>query len=214
MEVEEGREAIVRYAGRMETDGLAVATSGNLSVRCGDLVVITPSGVPYASLEPRLLPVCDRAGVVVDGDMVPSSELPMHLGVYASTGCAAIVHPHSVYATVLSVLVDELPPTHYLVAALGGSVRVARYQTYGSDELAEAVVEALGDRTAALMAHHGSITIGDTLDMAYDRARWLEWLCHVHYLASQGGTPPRLPDSEISRVTDRMRTYGQPVQDN
>lgn len=209
MDVEEARRAIVRSARTMESDGLTVATSGNLSVRCGDLVVITPSGVPYPSLEPSMVPVCDAGGDVVEGDLAPSSELPMHLAVYEATGCGAIVHPHSVHATVLSVLVDELPPVHYLVAALGGGVRVARYETYGTDELAEAVVEALGDRTAALMAHHGSITIGHTLDVAYQRARWLEWLCEVYYLASRGGTPSLLSDGEISRVQDRMRSYGQ-----
>jgi L-fuculose-phosphate aldolase len=210
MGLDEARASVVRHAQRMESDGLTVATSGNLSVRCGDMIAITPSGVDYGSLDVESVPVCALDGTVVEGGLAPSSELPMHLAVYESTGCGAVVHPHSLYATVLSTLVEELPPIHYLLALFGGRVRVARYETYGTRALASSVRAALEGRSGALLASHGSITVGGTLDEAYTKARYLEWLCQVYYLANQAGSPAILPDEEIQRVMTKIAHYGQP----
>lgn len=209
MELQQARAAVVAHAQRMEADGLTVATSGNLSVRVGDRIAITPSGVDYEALRPELVAVTDLDGTPVDGALHASSELPMHLAAYRLAGVGAVVHPHSLYATVLSTLLDELPPIHYMVALLGGRVRVAAYATYGTEELAGSMRVALEGRTAALLANHGSITVGASLEQAYTRARYLEWAAQVHYLAMAAGRPRLLDDAEIERVAGRLASYGQ-----
>lgn len=209
MRLDEARAEVVRHAQRMEADGLTVSTSGNLSVRVGDRVTITPSGVDYDRLTPELVCVCSLSGELVDGPLQPSSELPMHLALYELPGVGAVVHPHSRYATVLSTLVDELPPIHYLIALFGGRVPVVPYAPYGSVELARGVREALAARSGALLANHGSVTVGESLEAAYRRARYLEWLAEVHYLATLGGSPRVLDDAEIERVGARIAHYGQ-----
>jgi L-fuculose-phosphate aldolase len=205
----EQRAAVVRYARRMAGDGLVVGTSGNLSVRSGDLLAVTPSGVDYDELTPETVCVCDLSGALVAGPLQPTSELPMHLAVYRHTGHRAVVHTHSTAATAVSMLVDELPSVHYLVALFGGPVRVARYATYGTRELAEHMVKALCGRTGCLLANHGTVTVGDDLASAYRLSRYLEWLCEVWLRARSAGTPRVLPLSEIQRVVDNLATYGQ-----
>ncbi len=132
----------------------------------------------------------------------------MHLAVYAGTGAGAIVHTHSTAATVLSTLVDEVPPVHYLIAMFGGAVRVASYATYGTPELAAVMTEALRDRTACLLANHGAVTYAATLEAAYSQAVYLEWICEVYLRASAAGRPRLLADSEIEVVRRKLGTYG------
>lgn len=203
---------LVATARRTVADGLVVGTSGNVSVRVGDAVLVTPSGVPYDRLGPHEVCAVDPAGRRLAGDRTPTSELPMHLAVYAATDARAVVHTHAVHATAVSTLVDELPAVHYMTAALGGPVRVAPYATYGSDELAGHALAALRDRTGCLLRNHGTLVHGRTLDQAYDRTAQLEWMCRVWLAASAvpGRTPALLPREELDRVADRLRGYGQP----
>ena len=210
-DVENARRDIVAYASRLRPDGLVTGTSGNLSIRVGDVVAITPTGVDYDDLTPEMIPLIDLAGRPVEGDLLPSSELPMHLAIYCRTSARAIVHTHSPYATVLSTLVDELPPVHYLLAQLGGRVRVAPYATYGSEELAQNMIDALNGRAAVILQNHGTITIGGTLAQAYDRSITLEWLSALYYRARLAGKPHLLGDAEIDRVADKLASYGQPA---
>ncbi|MCF6526289.1 class II aldolase/adducin family protein [Streptomyces sp. JJ36] len=208
----EAWSAVVRTARRTVADGLVVGTSGNVSARVDDTVLVTPTGVSYDRLGPDDLCAVDLAGRPVAGTLRPTSELPLHLAVYASTGARAVVHTHAVHATAVSTLVDELPAVHYLTAALGGPVRVAPYATYGSEELAWHVRTALRDRTGCLLANHGAVTCGTSLDQAYERAAQLEWMCRVWLAASSvpGRTPALLPTAELDRVTAKLRGYGQP----
>ena len=204
------RAAVVATCRRMVADRLVVGTAGNLSVRAGDLVAVTPTGLPYGALTP------DRVGVHrVDGGapvqarLAPTSELPLHLAVYAATGAAAVVHTHSVAATALSCLVDAVPAVHYYAAMFGGPVPVAPYATYGSAELAAHAAAALAGRTGCLLANHGAVTVGASLDQAYDRAVYLEWLCEVALRVVSSGLPPRLLDAaELDRVAARLAGYG------
>ena len=137
MLLEREREEIVRACGKLAAAGLVVGTAGNVSVRVGDLVAVTPSGVDYAELAAGDVGVHRLDGTPVEAPLAPTSELPLHLAVYdAYTGAGAIVHTHSVAATATSTLADELPTIHYYVAMFGGTVRVAPYATYGTDELA------------------------------------------------------------------------------
>jgi L-fuculose-phosphate aldolase len=203
------RAELVDYSVRMLADELTVHTSGNLSVRRGDLLAITPSGIPYPELTPERICVVDLDGYPVDGELRPSSELPMHLAIYRATDAAAVVHTHPLYGTALSVLIEELPPIHYLIALLGGPVRVAPYARYGSTELAEAAVLAMADRYAVLMRNHGATTHGATLAVAYQRSLYLEWLCRLYHQARMLGEPRLLSAAELAEATDQLGGYGQ-----
>ncbi|MFJ2717588.1 class II aldolase/adducin family protein [Streptomyces sp. NPDC087437] len=206
--------ALVATARRTVSDGLVVGTSGNVSVRVGDTVLVTPSGVPYDRLTDD-----DVTGVGLDGrqtlgTLVPTSELPMHLVVYRSTEAGAVVHTHAVHATAVSTLVTELPLIHYMAGALGGPVRVAPYATYGTEELAGNMLRALDGRTGCLLRNHGTVTYGTTLEQAYDRTAQLEWMCRVWLAASSvpGLTPALLTPEQLAEAGERLRTYGQPGQ--
>ena len=212
------RAQVAGYCRRMRADRLAVGTSGNISVRSGDLLAVSPSGLDYDRLTAAAVGV-HRAddGAVVEAERAPTTELPMHLAIYRHIGAGAIVHTHSTAATAVSTLVDELPSILYLIAMFGGSVRVAGYATYGTDELAGKVTAALTGRTGCLLANHGAVTIGDTLDQAYRRTEYLEWLCEVWLRASMpgagagaaAGTPRLLPPDEIDRVAAKLADYGR-----
>ncbi|MFD4508998.1 class II aldolase/adducin family protein [Streptomyces sp. NPDC058457] len=202
---------LVATARRTVSDGLVVGTSGNVTVRVGDTVLVTPSGVPYDRLTPDDVTGVDLSGRQVLGTLVPTSELPMHLAIYDSTDAGAVVHTHAVHATAVSTLVPELPAIHYMSAALGGAVRVAPYATYGSDELAENMLRALTDRSGCLLQNHGTITYGTTLTQAYDRTAQLEWMCRLWLTASSvpGLTPSLLSPEQITEAGERLRGYGQ-----
>ncbi|MGW7258118.1 class II aldolase/adducin family protein [Streptomyces sp. NPDC054834] len=207
-------EALVATARRTVADGLVVGTSGNVSVRVGDTVLVTPSGVPYDRLTPHDVTGVDLTGRQVLGSLVPTSELPMHLAVYRTTDAAAVgavVHTHAVHATAVSTLVTELPAVHYMSCALGGPVRVAPYATYGTEELAENMLRALVDRSGCLLQNHGTITYGTTLDQAYDRTAQLEWMCRLWLTASSvpGLTPSLLTPEQLAAVGEKLRGYGQ-----
>ncbi|MFI0155376.1 class II aldolase/adducin family protein [Streptomyces lydicus] len=202
---------LVDTARRTVVDGLVVGTSGNVSRRLKDLVLVTPSGVPYDRLGPGDLTAVDLNGAQIIGSLRPTSELPMHLAVYRSTPATAVVHTHAPYATAVSTLVAELPPVHYMAAALGGPVRVAPYALYGSDELAAHLLEALRDRTGALLQNHGTVAYGDSLDQALDRTAQLEWMCRVWLTAVSvpGGTPRLLSADQLEAAGARLAGYGQ-----
>ncbi|ONK15265.1 class II aldolase/adducin family protein [Streptomyces sp. MP131-18] len=207
----EAWQELLARARQTVTDGLVVGTSGNLSVRVGDAVLVTPSGVPYDRLRARDLLAVDLAGRRIAGSLTPTSELPMHLAVYRTTQARAVVHTHAVHATAVSTLVDELPAVHYMTAALGGPVRVAPYATYGSDELAAHMLTALRDRSGCLLRNHGTVVHGSSLRQAYDNTAQLEWMCRVWLAAASvpGHTPALLSPEELARVAERFRGYGQ-----
>ncbi|MGK5692681.1 class II aldolase/adducin family protein [Streptomyces sp. URMC 128] len=204
-------EELVTTARRTVSDGLVVGTSGNVSVRVGDTVLVTPSGVPYDRLEPDDVTGVDLDGRQVLGTLVPTSELPMHLAVYRTTGARAVVHTHAVHATAVSTLVSELPLIHYMAAALGGPVRVAPYATYGTAELAENMLHALADRSGCLLQNHGTVTHGASLGQAYDRTAQLEWMCRLWLTAASvpGLSPSLLSGEQLAEVQERLRGYGQ-----
>jgi L-fuculose-phosphate aldolase len=207
----DARAAVVTTCQELSRSGLVVGTAGNVSVREGDLVAVSPSGLRYADLTPALVGVHALDGSPVEAPLAPSSELPLHLAIYAARPEAgAVVHTHSLAATALSTLADEIPAVHYYVAMFGGStVPVAAYATYGTDELAGNVVHALRDRTGCLMGNHGAVTIGPDLRTAQEKSAYLEWLCEVYLRASSAGTPRILTDAEIATVIAKMAGYGQ-----
>jgi L-fuculose-phosphate aldolase len=204
------REAIVTTCQELSRAGLLVGTAGNVSVREGDLVAVTPSGVRYDQLTPELVGVHRLDGVAIESPLAPTSELPLHLRIYIErTEVTAIVHTHSPAATALSTVVDEVPAVHYYMAMFGGPVPVARYATYGTPELASNVVNALHDRTACLMSNHGAVTVGPDLVTAHEKSVYLEWLCDVYLRARAAGTPRLLSPEQVTAVAAKLAGYGQ-----
>ena len=204
---------LVSYSARLLDDGLAVGSAGNMSVRAGDLVAITPSGISYAEMRPE-----DVCLVAMDGTQpgegnleIPSSETPMHLAIYAVTQAGAVVHTHSSEVIALSAAREELPAIHYAITGLGGPVRVAPYVRFGSAGLASSAVTALDGRSAVILRNHGAVTYGRDLAQAYDRALLLEWLARTYRLALSYGEPAILSAAELDEVTaeSRRRRYGE-----
>ncbi|MFF7839384.1 class II aldolase/adducin family protein [Streptomyces ossamyceticus] len=206
-------DELVATARRTVADGLVVGTSGNVSVRVGDTVLVTPTGVPYDRLTPDDVTGVDLAGRQTLGTLRPTSELPMHLAIHTTTDARAVVHTHAVHATAVSTLVGELPLIHYMSGALGGPVRVAPYATYGTPELADNMLRALTGRTACLLQNHGTIAYGRSLSEAFDRTAQLEWMCRVWLTASSvpGLTPHLLTPDQLAEAGERLRGYGQPT---
>ena len=199
------REAIVTTCQELSRAGLVVGTAGNVSVRDGDLVAVTPSGVRYATLTPDLVGVHRLDGSPVEAPLAPTSELALHLAVYAARPEAgAVVHTHSPAATALSALVEEVPAVHYYTELFGGPPRVAPYATYGTEELARNVVDALRDRTGCLMGNHGAVTLGPDLATAHEKSGYLEWLCDVYLRAASAGRPRLLSPAQLAVVAGKM----------
>jgi L-fuculose-phosphate aldolase len=194
------RDDVAAAARRLAHEGLLVGTAGNVSARVGDLVGVTASGVVLAGCRAEDVTVVTPAGELVEGELRPTSELALHLGVYAETGTAAVVHTHAPWSTAVACVLEELPVVHYQQLLLGGAIRVAPYATFGSPELAASVREALDGRQAALMGNHGSVAIGASLDAAVENALLLEWLAALHHRASALGTPRELTAEEQEDV--------------
>ena len=214
--LEREREQVAAASRRLADEGLVLGTAGNLSARDGEQVAITPTGATLSELEPEQVTVVDLNGKVLDGQLEPSSELDLHLGVYRRYQPAAVVHTHAPMATALSCVLEELPCVHYQMLLLGGTVRVARYATFGTPELAESVIDALEDRTAALMANHGAIASGADLEAAVEASLLLEWACTVYWRASMLGSPSVLDEEQQQAVVTAAveRRYGttRPVE--
>jgi L-fuculose-phosphate aldolase len=209
------RASLVAFGRQLVDDGLVDGMSGNLSIRAGGLVAITPSGVAYSGLQPSGICLVRLAGGGRVGRGRPSTETPMHLAVYQATDAAAIVHTHSPFVVALSTVLDELPAVHYAMAGLGGPVRVAPYARFGTGELAASAVAGLAGRTAVILANHGALAYGASLSQAYDRARTLEWLARVYWYARQAGQPRTLTVAQLDEVRDTILQigYGEPHQD-
>lgn len=192
------------------TTGLIVGTSGNVSIRVGEHVAITPSGRDYRTLTPADIAVVNLKGEVIEGNSLPSSETPLHMAVYDSNpDVTAIVHAHSIYATAISTVLDQLPTIHYQMVELGGSVQVAPYRTFGTAELAEVTSKALQGRSAVIMKNHGSLTTGDSLDKALSRCVTLEWCSKVYLRAMSVGSPNILSDKEMELAKNQMESFEQ-----
>ena len=204
--------AEVANAGRqLAASGLVTGPAGNVSARAGELVAVTPTGGRLATLHAGEVVLVDLDGALVDAPLAPTSELPLHLAVYRRFAAGAVVHTHPPMATAVACVADELPCIHYGLLALGGNVRVAGYATFGTDDLAERVLDALEGRTAALMASHGAVTYGADLQAAIDATELLEWACSVYVHARACGTPRVLAEDERRAVADALdaRGYGR-----
>src|SRR5687768_3077659 len=168
--LEAEREQVAAVSRRLAAEGLVLGTAGNVSARGGEEVAITPTGAVLATLEPEQVTVVDMDGAHVDGELAPTSELDLHLGVYRRYDAGAVVHTHAPMATALSCVLDEVPCVHYGMLQFGGAVPVAPYATFGTPELARSVCDALEGCRAALMANHGAIVYGTDAGEALELA--------------------------------------------
>lgn len=210
----DARHALVDAAVRLDDAGLNHNASGNLSIRVGDDVLVTPSGIPAHRVTPDDLVLVDLDGRAVhERHRVPTSEWRLHTAVMRRRlDVHAIVHTHSPEATAAASLGVPIPAVHYVVARFATTeLRCAPYATFGTDELATHVVDTLGEHaTACLMANHGAITVAADLRTAVALALDVEWFCGVFRRATALGDPDVLDAAEIERVAERFRSYGQP----
>jgi L-fuculose-phosphate aldolase len=206
------RELVAAAARRLADEGLVLGTAGNVSARSGQLVAVTPTGAVLERVVADDVAVVDLDGTQVDGGLAPTSELGLHLGVYQRYDAGAVVHTHSPVATALACVLDELPVVHYTMLALGGAIRVARYATFGTPELAQVTLDALEGRSAALMSNHGTIAHGVDLEGAIQSALLLEWASNVYWRAAALGAPRDLDQEQLNAVIDAVsvRGYGAP----
>ncbi len=205
------RQEIIDTALAISGEGLSPGTSGNVSARLGDGLLITPTGMLYDDLIPEDIVFVDDNGLSPRGARKPSSEWRFHFSAYgAREDARAIVHTHSRFATALACAHKPIPAFHYMVAVAGGSdIPLADYATFGTAELAGAVASALETRKACLMANHGQIACGENLGAALSLAREVEALAAQYATLLQIGEPHILDDDEMDRVLKRFENYGQ-----
>jgi L-fuculose-phosphate aldolase len=206
------RTAIIAACRHMNAIGLNQGTSGNISVRFRDRMLITPSGVPYGEMAPEdlaAMPVEGEYGSW-DGPLAPSSEWRFHLDITrARPEVGAIVHAHSTFATALAIARKDIPACHYMIAAAGGpTIRCGAYATYGTKELSAAALKALEGRSACLLANHGMIATGPDLDKAMWLAVELETIARQYVVSLSIGGPVLLSDAEIAKVKESFKSYG------
>jgi L-fuculose-phosphate aldolase len=212
------RNALLATTREAEVRGLNHNSTGNLSVRCGNRALVTPSGIPAERMTANDMVLVNLDGSLArDGQPQATSELLLHLAVYvARPDVGAIVHTHSPEATAAACNGRTLPALHYVMAKTGDTeLQCAPYATYGSAELAEFVADTLGaTRHACLMSNHGAIALGKDLDAALALAHDIEWFCGIARRAFAWGNPVALPDDEIARIARLFSTYGQPRLNN
>lgn len=211
MTEQEARQAIVSAMRAMDAKGLNRGTSGNVSMRWGDGLLVTPSGVVPDDLTPQAIVLLDANGEASKGALRPSSEWRMHAGLLARRPDArAVVHCHARYATILACAGRPIPAVHYMVGVGGGSsVPVAPYAPFGSDELAKSVAATLEDRSACLMANHGLITISTSLKRALAIAEEMEEQAAVYWGTLAIGGPNLLTEPQMADILERFADYGQ-----
>ncbi|GAB40072.1 MULTISPECIES: class II aldolase/adducin family protein [Gordonia] len=210
MDIVDQRVPLCVAAHQLAAAGTSLSTGGNLSVRVGDRVLVTPSGARLGAVQPDQLVVVNMDGSVIEETRYrPTAELRFHLDLYRSTSASAIAHAHPLASVAVSTITELLPPIHYDAAMVGGSIRVAPYAVFGSPELSEGVVAALFERTAALMRNHGSVAIGGNIETACEHLGVVEWLSEVYLKAVSAGAPAILSDDQLTEVvaTAARRAY-------
>ncbi len=209
------RQQLVEVARCLNASGLNQGTSGNLSVRISGGLLITPSSLPFEQMEPQDLVAIAASGKPLEaaaGQLRPSSEWRLHADLLASRPeIQAVLHCHSIHATALACHGRPIPPFHYMTAVAGGDdIRCAGYATFGTAELSALAVQALDGRLACLLAQHGQVTLGTSLDQALRIAVEVETLAQMYLQALQLGEPPLLSAAQMAEVHQQFRSlhYG------
>lgn len=216
MNIQQHREALLNKAKQLAGSGLSQGKSGNISVRCGEQVLITPSGADYQQLTAAdmvLLPLDYHPAKHSVSGLPPSSEWHFHLGIYkARPDLNAVVHAHPVFCTALACTGRAIPAFHYMVAIAGGNdIPLAPYALFGTEQLSEYVVKALTHRQACLLETHGMIASGDNLEKAFNLAIEVETLAEQYIEALKIGGVKLLTDQQMAQVHEKFSHYGQRV---
>jgi L-fuculose-phosphate aldolase len=203
------RQSIVDACREMNRLGINQGTSGNISLRHGEGMLITPTSVPYDAMQADQI-VFMKLDSAPGAGQRPSSEWRFHRDILkARPEVNAVVHAHPSFATILAIMGLEIPAVHYMIACAGGdTIRCAPYATFGTEELSRRAVSALADRSACLLAHHGMIVVGTSLAKAMWLAVEVETLARQYHGCLQIGTPPLLSKAEIENVRARIEGYG------
>ncbi|GAP40058.1 L-fuculose-phosphate aldolase [Flexilinea flocculi] len=212
MKLEEERNLIVEYGKKLIASQLTTGSGGNLSIfnRKENLIAIKPSGMDYLLMQPEDVVVLSPDGSIVEGSRQPSSETKFHLALLnRRTDINAVVHTHQVYATTIACMNWELPAVHYLVGFSGNKVPLAKYATYGSQELSDNILEAIGNYNACLMANHGIVTVGASILSAFAVAEEIELVARLYVQCKSMGEPVILSKEEMVVVGEKFKTYGQ-----
>lgn len=212
MKLELERNKIIKFGKKLITSGLTKGTGGNLSIYNRDegFMAISPSGINYMDIRMEDIVIMDLDGNIVEGNCKPSSEYSMHKIFYEKrTDIFSVVHCHSIYSTTLSILRQDIPASHYMIALAGNNVRCANYATYGTKDLAENAYEAMENRYAVLLANHGLLTGADCIENAFNTAEEIEYVAETYYRAKSIGNPVILPDEEMEKMKEKFKTYGQ-----
>ncbi len=206
------RKQMVDIARRMNASGINQGTAGNLSQRLDDGFLITPSSLPYDRMEAEDIVEMSFDGTYV-GKLRPSSEWRFHRDILKHrSDINVVLHCHSIYATTLACQYKPIPAFHYMVGVAGGNtIRVAKYATFGTQQLSDNAIEALEGRLACLLGQHGQISLGKTLESALALGQEVETLSRLYVQVLTLGDAPILSDEEMERVIEQMRkmSYGQ-----
>lgn len=212
MKLYDERNSIVEYGKKLITSRLTTGTGGNLSIynRSEGLIAIKPSGVEYFKMKPEDVVIITPEGEIVEGSLKPSSEFRFHLDLFKHrTDVNAIVHTHQVYATTIACMNWELPAVHYMVGLSGDKVPLAKYATYGTQELSDHIIEAIGSYNACLMANHGIVAVGSNIDRAFNVAEEIEFVSQLYLQSKSMGDPVILSSDEMANVRKKFSSYGQ-----
>lgn len=206
----EERKLVVEYGKKLITNNLTTGSGGNISIfnREKGLVAVSPSGLDYFETKVEDIVIVDLDGNTIEGNLKPSSETGMHLIFYKNREDAnAIVHTHSKFATAIACMGWDLKPVHYLIGFAGYDVKCAKYATYGSQELAENALDAIGNRNAVLLGNHGLIALGTNIQRAFSTAEHLEFVSEIYYLTKTLGEPKLLSQDQMDEVMKKFNTY-------
>ena len=208
------RKAVIATCLKMNEEGINQGTSGNVSVRTDEGFLVTASGIPYDRMKPEHVVEMDFDGGYI-GEYLPSTEWRMHMDILKHRPEAnAVVHTHSIYATALACLRKDIPAFHYMIGIAGGtSIRCSEYAEYGTQDLSDAMLKAMEDRSACLLGNHGQIAFGQDLAKALWRAGEVEAISHQYWAALMAGKPVLLNETQMTTVLARFKTYGKQTGD-
>ena len=202
-------EEVIKYAKMLNSENLSALRSGNISVRCKEGFLITPSGVKYSMLKENDIVFVSLDGEFKNYKKKPSSEWRFHKDIYKNKNEAnAIVHSHSTYATAVSAHRKSIPAFHYMIALAGGNdIKCADYATFGTEELSQNIIKALNNRKACLMSNHGQVAFEKSLDKAFELAKEVENICQQYINALKIGNPKILSDIEMNKILGQIENY-------
>ena len=204
------REKIIKYCRKMLDTKLTTGSGGNISIfnRKENLVAVSPGSMDYYEISPADVMIVDKEGNIIEGYNKPSSETAFHLALYKKReDINSVIHTHSIYATAMACLRMEIPPLHYLVGLIGDKVPVSDYATFGTEKLADNIIEAIGDYNACLLANHGAVSVGADIEKCFLIAEHVELAAQLFLLSKNVGDPVMLSNNEMRKLSEKFKKY-------